>query len=57
MENLEIMKIRFNEEIHAIKSKKGKNHQLFARDEYFSFLTKVKVAKDKISHKTPEDYQ
>lgn len=51
------MKTRFNEKIHKIKFKKRKNHQLFVRDEYFSFLTKVKAAKNKISHKTPEDYQ
>lgn len=57
MENLEIMRTRFNEKIHTIKCNKGKNHQLFTRDEYFKFLTKVKAAKDKISHKTPEDYQ
>nr|XP_022909346.1 KRAB-A domain-containing protein 2-like [Onthophagus taurus] len=57
MGDLEVMKTRFNQEIYKIKMKKGKNHQLFSRDEYFSFLTKVKVSKNKISHKSPEDYQ
>ncbi|CAH0402899.1 unnamed protein product [Chilo suppressalis] len=51
------MKRRFNEEIHKLKLTKGKNTQLFSRDEYYSFLKKVQVAKDKIAGKTPEEYQ
>lgn len=51
------MKRRFNEEIHKLKLTKGKNTQLFSRDEYYSFLTKVQVSKDKIASKTPEEYQ
>lgn len=57
MEDLLLMKTRFNEKSLEIKSKKGKNHQLFTRDEYFSFLNKVKATKEKTKHKTPEDYQ
>ncbi|XP_074030448.1 uncharacterized protein isoform X4 [Leptinotarsa decemlineata] len=51
------MKRRFNEEIHKLKLTKGKNTQLFSRDEYYSFLTKVQVTKDKIAGKTPGEYQ
>ena len=57
MEDLEVMKTRFNERVNRIKMDKGKNHQLFTRDEYYTFLTKVKASKNKTSHKTPEDYQ
>lgn len=52
-----IMKTRFNEKCLEIKSKKGKNHQLFTRDEYFTFLNKVITSKEKTKQKTPEDYQ
>lgn len=51
------MKTRFDEEIHKIKLVKGKNTQLFTRDEYNLFLKKVQVAKDKTANKTPEEYQ
>ncbi|XP_071051123.1 uncharacterized protein [Onthophagus taurus] len=51
------MKRRFNEEIHKLKLTKGKNTQLFTRDEYYSILTKVQVAKEKLASKTPEEYQ
>lgn len=57
MEDLLIMKNRFNEKCLEIKSKKGKNHQLFTRDEYFTFLNKVITTKEKTNQKTPEDYQ
>lgn len=57
MEDLINMKTRFNEKSLEIKYKKGKNHQLFTRDENFSFLNKFKATKEKTKHKTTENYQ
>lgn len=53
MENLERMKILVNEQIVVVKSKKGKNYQLFIREE---LLTHVKENKENISSKSPEEY-
>ncbi|KAF2887524.1 hypothetical protein ILUMI_18649 [Ignelater luminosus] len=33
MGNLDIMKTRFNDQVNTLKSKKGKNHQLFTKDD------------------------
>lgn len=57
MEDITIMKTRFNEEMYKLKLAKGKNTQLLTLDQYFTLLNKVQVAKDKIARKTPEDYQ
>jgi hypothetical protein len=56
-DDLEVMKSRFDDHLDMLKSKKGKNHQLFTREEYNSFFAKVKERKEKTSGKTPEDYQ
>ncbi|XP_020298040.1 KRAB-A domain-containing protein 2-like [Pseudomyrmex gracilis] len=57
MGDLEIMKTRFNTQVNMLKSKKGKNHQLFTRNKYNLFLMKVKTTKEKTSNKTSEEYQ
>lgn len=57
MEDLNIMRRNFNCKINVRKAKKGKNSQLFTRDEYYLFLDRIKTSKNKTSHKIPEDYQ
>ncbi|GBL92082.1 KRAB-A domain-containing protein 2 [Araneus ventricosus] len=56
-DHLEAMKLRFNDHLYMLKSNKGKNNQLFTREEYNSLIAKVKESKEKTSAKTPEDYQ
>lgn len=51
------LKSRFDDEIRKIKLAKGKHTQMFTRDEYYSLLNNVQVAKDKCAKKTPEEYQ
>ncbi|XP_072380793.1 KRAB-A domain-containing protein 2-like [Diabrotica undecimpunctata] len=57
MSDFESMRARFSDKIDTLKSGKGNNHQLFTVDEYYAFLMKVKITKDKTSHKTSEEYQ
>lgn len=51
------MKKRFYETITVLIASKGKNNQLFTNDQYLSLIIKVKESKNKVTKKTPEDYQ
>ncbi|CAG5017076.1 unnamed protein product [Parnassius apollo] len=51
------MKKRFYETTTVLIASKGKNNQLFTNDQYLSLILKSKESKNKITKKTPEDYQ
>lgn len=57
MADLDEMEEQFFDQISLLKSKKGKNNQLFTREEYYTFLSQVKKSKKKVTGKTPQDYQ